>query len=155
MSTEEIYNYLKVNNQIILGGQPTEEQIRAAAAEDFSTVINLATFDTHYSLKDEEGLVKALGMRYYPIPVDWENPKESDFEAFEQTMKQIPEGKTLIHCAANFRVTAFYGLFGMKNLGWSAAQMEAFRGAIWKESHHPVWERFISQMKRKITGGSG
>jgi protein tyrosine phosphatase (PTP) superfamily phosphohydrolase (DUF442 family) len=150
MSIVKIYNYLKVNDQIITGGQPTEEQIRAAAAEGYTTVINLATFDPHYSLKDEASLVKSLGMRYYPIPVDWESPKESDFEAFEQTMKQIPVEKTLIHCAANFRATAFYGLYGLKNLGWTAAQMETFRGQIWKESHYPVWEKFIAKMKRKI-----
>ena len=150
MSIEDIYNYLKVNDQIITGGQPTEEQLRAAAAEGFSVVINLATFDPHYSLKNEEALVRALGMRYHPIPVDWENPKESDFETFEQTLKQLPEGKLLIHCAANFRVTAFYGLYAMKNLGWNAVQMEAFRAAIWKESHYPVWEKFITQMKQKI-----
>lgn len=153
MSTAEIYNYVKVNDQVITGGQPTEEQIRAAAAEGFVSVINLATFDPDYSLEDEKSLVKGLGMSYYPIPVVWENPQESDFEAFDQVMQQLPEGKTLIHCAANYRVTAFYGLYALKNLGWTETQFEAFRGQIWQGSHIPVWERFISQVKQKIVTG--
>jgi protein tyrosine phosphatase (PTP) superfamily phosphohydrolase (DUF442 family) len=149
MSTEEIYNFIKVNDQIINGGQPTAEQLRAAAVEGFTAVINLATFDPSYSLEDEEGLVHSLGMAYYPIPVDWENPTESDFEIFERTLNQLPEGRTLIHCAANFRVTAFYALYAQKNLGWTEAEAEEFRAAIWKGSHYPVWEKFIARMREK------
>lgn len=147
MSTQEIYNYRKVDDRLITGGQPSEEQLKSAAAEGVKTVINLATINPRYSLEDEEGLVRSLGMTYYHIPVDWENPQASDFEAFEAVVKQLAEEKTLIHCAANFRVTAFYSLYAMKHLGWSEAQAEEFRASIWQGSDHPVWERFISRMK--------
>jgi cell division protein FtsI/penicillin-binding protein 2 len=60
--------------------------------------------------------------------VDWEAPKLSDFEAFESVMQELPFGKTLVHCAANFRVTAFYSLYALKHLGWSEAQADAFPG---------------------------
>ena len=147
MSTETIYNYRKVNGQLITGGQPKEEQIRSAAAEGFRTVINLATINPRYSLADEEGLVRSLGMTYYHIPVDWENPLASDLKAFEKLMQALPEGKTLLHCAANFRVTAFYALYALKHLGWSEAQADEFRASIWQGSHYPVWEAFYSRMK--------
>jgi len=151
MSTQEIVNYRKVDDWLITGGQPTEEQLKSAAAEGVKTVINLATINPRYSLEDEEGLVCSLGMTYYHIPVDWENPQESDFEAFEAVLKQLAEEKTLIHCAANFRVTAFYSLYALKHLGWSEAQADEFRASIWRGSDHPVWERFISRMKANIT----
>jgi protein tyrosine phosphatase (PTP) superfamily phosphohydrolase (DUF442 family) len=151
MSTQEIVNYRKVDDWLITGGQPTEEQLKSAAAEGVKTVINLATINPRYSLEDEEGLVCSLGMTYYHIPVDWENPQESDFEAFEAVLKQLAEEKTLIHCAANFRVTAFYSLYALKHLGWSEAQADEFRASIWQGSDHPVWERFISRMKANIT----
>lgn len=154
MSTTEIYNYLQVNDQIITGGQPTEDQLRSAAAEGITTVINLATFDPGHSLEDEAGLAHSLGMAYYPIPVEWGNPKDSDFAAFERVMEQLPAGetpgKTLIHCAANFRVTAFYALYAQKHLGWSEAQADAFRAQIWQGSHYPVWERFIAHVKAQV-----
>jgi uncharacterized protein (TIGR01244 family) len=151
MSTEEIYNYRKVDDQFITGGQPTAEQLKSAAEEGVRTVINLATFNPQHSLDDEAGLVKSLGMTYHHVPVEWERPTESDFEAFEQVIKQPAEGKTLIHCAANFRVTAFYTLYALKHLGWSETQAESFRASIWEGSNYPVWEKFIDQIKAKIS----
>lgn len=150
MTTQSIYHYLQVNDDLITTGQPTEEQLKSAAAEGFRTVINLATINPRYSLKDEAGLVQALGMMYHHIPVEWEHPTESDFESFEAVMKQRAAGKTLIHCAANFRVTAFYALYGLKNLGWTEAQAETFRASMWQGSNFPVWEKFISEMKAKL-----
>jgi len=150
VSTTDIYNYIQVNDQFITGGQPTADQLRSAAAEGFVTVINLATIHSTPALEDEAGLVRSLGLNYYHIPVEWENPKDSDFAAFEAVMAQIPAGKTLIHCAANFRVTAFYSLYAQKHLGWSAAQAEAFRAAIWHGSHYPIWEQFIARIKTEI-----
>jgi uncharacterized protein (TIGR01244 family) len=151
MSSEEIYNYLKVNEETITAGQPTEAQLRAVAAEGFTTVINLAPLEPPYSLKDEAGLVHSTGMTYHHIPVEWDNPKAHDFELFEETMAQLPEGKTLIHCMANFRVTAFYSLYAQKHLGWSEARADEFRAKIWAGSNYPVWEQFITRMKRRIT----
>jgi len=147
MSTQIIYNYRKVNDQLITGGQPTEEQIRSAAAEGFRAVINLATINPRYSLEDEEGLVRSLGMTYYHIPVDWENPLASDFETFEKLMQALPEGKMLLHCAANYRVTAFYALYALKHLRWSEAQADEFRASIWQGSNYPIWEAFYTRMK--------
>ncbi len=150
MSTREIYNYRYVSDQIITGGQPTEEQLRAAAREGFKAVINLATLDDMRALPDEAGLVKSLGMAYHHIPVVWQNPTEADFAAFEQAMLQVSGQKTLIHCAANFRVTTFYALYALKHLGWSQAEADTFRASIWRGSNYPVWERFMSEMSAKI-----
>jgi protein tyrosine phosphatase (PTP) superfamily phosphohydrolase (DUF442 family) len=93
-------------------------------------------------------------MIYYHIPVDWNNPEERDFEEFEYVMQTLPQGKTLIHCAANFRVTAFYALYALKNLGWSETQADKFRASVWEGSDYPVWEEFYSRMKAKINQGS-
>jgi protein tyrosine phosphatase (PTP) superfamily phosphohydrolase (DUF442 family) len=154
MSTQTIYNYRKVDDQIITGGQPTEEELRSAADEGFRTVINLAPIDPRYSLHDEVGLVQSLGMIYHQIPVDWQHPTDSDFAAFEGVMNALPAGKTLIHCAANFRVTAFYSLYALKHLGWSQARADAFRASIWQGSHEPVWEAFIARLTAQITDPS-
>lgn len=150
MSAEEIYNYRGVTDQICTGGQPTEEQLRSAAAEGFTRVINLATIDPGRSLEDEGGLVRSLGMTYHHIPVAWENPQESDFAAFESAMQESSGEKTLIHCAANFRVTAFYSLYAMKHLGWTEARADEFRRSIWEGSDYPIWEKFIGDMKGKV-----
>jgi uncharacterized protein (TIGR01244 family) len=150
VSTQDIYNYRRVNDQLIIGGQPNEEQIKSAAGEGVTTVINLATLNPQSSLSDEAALVRSLGMTYYHIPVDWGNPQESDLDTFEKIFKRVSGEKTLVHCAANFRVTAFYSLYAMKHLGWSEAQADEFRASIWKGSDHPVWEEFVAAMKTKV-----
>lgn len=151
MSTDTIYNFRKVDEQTLTAGQPTSQQLRAAADEGVQTVINLATYSPGHSLEDEAGLVNSLGMTYHHIPVVWDHPQVSDFETFEGVVKGLPaNGKTLIHCAANFRVTAFYSLYALKHLGWSEAQADAFRASIWQGSHYPIWEKFIADLKAQI-----
>ena len=154
MAAEELYNYIKVSDEIVTAGQPTAEQLKSLAAEGFSTVINLATVDPARAPANEAELVRAQGLTYYHIPVDWENPQDTDFATFEQTMLQLPAGKTLIHCAANYRVTAFYSLYAQKHLGWTAAQADAFRTVIWKGSDYPVWRAFIARIQARIVARS-
>jgi protein tyrosine phosphatase (PTP) superfamily phosphohydrolase (DUF442 family) len=146
MSTRDIFNYLKVNDRLITGGQPTAEQFKAAAAEGFKAVINLATEKPEHFVEDEADLVRSLGMAYYPIPVEWEHPTLEDFQRFEDLLERLGSTPILIHCAANFRVSAFYSLYALKHLGWSTEQAEAFRQQVWQGSDYPVWEQFIRQV---------
>lgn len=154
MNTQDIYNYREVNDLLSLSGQPTEEQLKSAAHNGFKVVINLATINPRYSLPDEGTIVRSLGMIYYHIPVEWGNPTEDDFIAFENVLKQFSKKKMLIHCAANFRATAFYTLYALKNLGWSNQQGEAFMAPIWQDSNYPAWDSFMEQMKTMIGRGS-
>jgi protein tyrosine phosphatase (PTP) superfamily phosphohydrolase (DUF442 family) len=157
MASTDIYNYIKVDDEIVTGGQPTAEQLESLAAEGFKAVINLAPVDPARSPQDEGGLVLSLGLAYFHIAVDWENPKESDFAEFERAMQQLPVGKTLIHCMANYRVTAFYSLYARRHLGWSATRAKAFRARIWEGSDYPIWQEFIARMEARssseATGG--
>lgn len=150
MSTEDIYNYRRVDDETITGGQPTPEQLAAAAAEGVVTVINLAPADAHNALPDEATRVRALGMAYVHIPVDWQNPQERDLEAFAAAMAERRPGKTLIHCAANYRVTAFYSLYALEHLGWTVEEAEAFRASVWSGSDYPVWEAFYARLRDRI-----
>ena len=153
MSTEEIFNYVKVNDQLSTAGQPTEDQLRDAAAEGFTTIINLAPVNPPYTPPDEAGLARELGLTYVYIPVAWNNPTDADFAAFEQAMDEMTGGRTPIHCAANFRVTAFYSVYAQKRLGWSAAEADAFRTRIWAGSDYPVWEAFVARKRAEIEQG--
>ncbi len=152
MSTEDILNYYKVDDRLITGGQPTEAQIRSAAEEGIQVVVNLATVDPRYSLDDEAGLVQSLGLEYHHIPVEWEHPTPADYEAFVRLMQQNSEKRTLLHCAANYRVTAFYSLYALQHLGWTEARADALRAAVWRRQY-PVWDEFINTIKTQIKAG--
>jgi protein tyrosine phosphatase (PTP) superfamily phosphohydrolase (DUF442 family) len=96
-------------------------------------------------------LVRSLGLTYHHLPVEWENPQENDFTAFEAVLQRAgADEKILIHCAANFRVSAFYSLYAMKHLGWTETEADEFRAAIWTGSRYPIWEKFIAELKQKL-----
>lgn len=55
------------------------------------------------------------------------------------------DGKKLhIHCAANYRASAFYAIYAYNNKGWSK-KLNAFIDEIWEISDYPVWVDFVSQ----------
>jgi protein tyrosine phosphatase (PTP) superfamily phosphohydrolase (DUF442 family) len=150
MSTDEIRNFVRVDDTTLTGGQPTAGQLRDAAAEGVQAVVNLATLDPLSALLDEAKLVPSLGMDYYHIPVVWDDPQPADFDQFARTLDALAGKPVLIHCAANFRVTAFYGLYAMRSLGWTGAQADALRARVWRDHQHPIWEAFVSEMKTRL-----
>lgn len=150
MSTEEIYNFLRVSEQVLTGGQPTEGQLGDAAAEGVRAVVNLATYQPGHSLTDEEGVVRSLEMDYYWIPVGWTRPTAEDYHHFERVLLELGDVKVLIHCMANYRATAFYSLYARNHLGWSEEQSKQLRSMIWLPGQYPVWDEFI----RKLTPGA-
>lgn len=151
MSTSDIYNSVQINERLTTAGQPTEEQLRAAAGEGFTAIVNLVPPDSVNGLPDEAGLVRELGLDYVHIPVDWHNPTDTDFDDFVAAMDRLSPGKVLIHCAANYRVTAFYGLYAQKRLGWTEVEAEALRARVW-EGDYPVWEAFIRRKRAELAG---
>jgi uncharacterized protein (TIGR01244 family) len=146
-----MYHYIRVSEQVATAGQPTEDQLRAAAEEGFTTVINLAPGQHLNALEDEAGLVQSLGMTYHHIPVAWNNPTQNDFDTFTHLLDALPEARILIHCVANFRVSAFYSLYALQRLGWSAEEAAAFRALIWEGSDYPIWEQFLARMTARLT----
>ena len=147
---EEIYNYIRINDRIITSGQPTEAQLRDAAKEGVQVVINLATLNSETTLEDEAGCVHGLGMEYVHIPVKWDNPTIDDFKEFVSAMKAASQKYILIHCVANYRVTAFYAHYAMKTLGWSVEQADALMSQIWDESQYPIWDAFVDNIRGSI-----
>lgn len=150
MSLEEIKNYCKVNDLLSLGGQPSEEQLRSLGRDGVKVVINLATINPRYSLENEAASARALGITYYHVPVEWGAPNEDDFTSFENILRQLAGKKMFIHCASNFRATAFYALYAMKHLGWSDEQAAALMSPVWGGSNYPIWDSFIEQMKANM-----
>ena len=144
----DIYKFRPIEDTLSTSGQPTEAQLRASATEGYDVIINLALHDhPRYSLPDEMGLVKALGMEYVYIPVQFDDPQEEDLLAFIEAMETHKNKKILVHCAANMRVTAFLGLYRVIKQG--KEKNEAFEPmrTVWEPDE--VWSSFISRMLAK------
>ncbi len=144
----DIYNYQPVNDRLATAGQPTEAQLVAIAQAGFEVVINLALHtDPRYSLPDEPGLVRSLGLEYVHIPVQFDNPQESDLLAFFAAMDRHSQQKRWVHCAANKRVSAFVGLYQTIQQQQPPEQAFQLMRQIWQPN--PVWAGFIAAMLAK------
>lgn len=147
-----IYKYRAVTDDLLTSGQPTEAQLAALAADGVEVVINLALHDDpRYSLPDEAGLVKSLGMEYIHIPVQFDAPGEAELLKFFDAMQAHQEQKILVHCAANLRVTAFLGLYFAIRQGQPDEMAFALMKLVWQQPN-PVWSTFVSGMLGKYNG---
>lgn len=108
---EEILNYIEINELISTSGQPSVEEFEIIANNDFEVVINLALHNASNAIENEDKIVTSLKMAYFHIPVDFENPKPSDVRLFLNTMQALGANKVWVHCALNYRVSAFMYIY--------------------------------------------
>jgi uncharacterized protein (TIGR01244 family) len=151
MAVEEIRNYRRVDDRVATGGQPTEEQLADARKVGFEAIVNLAPATPDNAMRDEAAVVGNLGMEYHHIPVDWDNPTEDDLDRFFSVMGRLAEKRTLVHCAANYRVSVFYSLYALQAGRWSKDDAMAFIRSIWNPEDYPAWWKFLSGALAKST----
>lgn len=140
-TAESIYNWRRLDARISTSGQPTEAQLGALAARGVRHVINLAPHSHRQALPDEAACVAALGMRYLYIPVDFNAPTEADFAAFCSAMAELGDDPVHVHCAANYRVSAFFYRYRRDVLRIDAAQARVDMEDVWQPTG--VWVDFV------------
>ncbi|UVE64516.1 protein tyrosine phosphatase family protein [Burkholderia pyrrocinia] len=151
MNLSDMRNAKWIDAQTLTAGQPTDVQFAELARDGVTTVINLAPFDTRYSIDDEEGCVRRSGMQYHFLPVDFKQPALEDFDRFADLFRQVAGGRTLVHCAANYRVSVFVSHYKMIHDGWSAAQADEWIAGIWNTAEFPVWQTFIQTLRASLS----
>jgi hypothetical protein len=55
-----------------------------------------------------------------------------------------------VHCAANYRVSAFVSIYGELRLGWTPAEAEAHARRLW--SPNEVWLAFLREARARYLG---
>lgn len=146
MGVEDAFNYKEVSESISTAGLLSEQQVDALQSEGYNCVINLLPNDSEYALQSEKERIENQGIRYEYIPVEFNAPTEHDYVEFENTMKALKANKTMVHCAANYRVSAFYAIYARRNLGWSVSKAEKHIASIWNPAEYDPWESFIAHM---------
>lgn len=140
---EGIRNYREVSNLLACAGQPTEEQLKNLVLAGFKVVINLGLADGSYALRDEAASVKALGVIYHHIPVVFDAPQLVELREFFVLMDKYAQEKVFVHCAANFRATAFVGLYLLSKNKVDETEMEDFMEDVWMPNQ--IWREFIEE----------
>ncbi len=143
----QIRNFRRLDDWIATGGQPTAEQFRDLAAMGTQAVINLALPTSTHALPDEPELVASLGMAYVPIPVVFEDPQAEDFDRFCAELVNRRGQKVFVHCALNYRVSAFVALNRVRQ-GWVPATAWAEMRTIWEPDD--VWSGFLAAQLARL-----
>lgn len=148
---EGIFNYRELDATLSTAGQVTDEQVPQLAEDGYGLVVNLAVADPERNA-NEAFLVTQAGISYTQIPVVWDTPTFEDLELFFAVMDARGERRTLVHCFANFRASAFTYLYRTIRLGVPEAEARADLEAIWTEeawTEYPQWVAFIEQAQAR------
>ncbi|WP_227006600.1 protein tyrosine phosphatase family protein [Shewanella donghaensis] len=146
---------LKVNNsQVITAGLPTAKQFESLQKSGVELVINLIPKDNSNYIENEAQLVSDAGMIYQNIEVDWQKPTIADVETFIALMEQNQDKSVLVHCAANYRASAFYYLYLATQESPISDDALADTLSPWGDlqksyAKYPQWQKLIEDVKIK------
>jgi len=119
-----IPNFMRVSDQVWVGGQPAMEDLSPLKAKGIRAIVNLR-HPAEYNAAEEEGKAKELGLRYFNIPV---NPSDMKDEQVEEFLKITSDRRNLpafIHCTKGVRVAAFWMIRRVLVDGWKIENAEA------------------------------
>ncbi len=144
MTIEDAYNFKRINEHVDTSGMLTEPQLNRLREAGYGAVVNLLPRDSQYAIENEAALIADQGLDYVYIPVDFSAPTEQNYQAFVCAVTAHSDDKLLIHCAANFRVSAFYAIYANHCLGWTVDEAWSHIHSIWSPADYPPWNTFIN-----------
>lgn len=140
----EIRNYKEYSATFSSAGQPSKEQLELLKQAGFERVAYIAFSNSRGAIAEEDAIVRDLGMDYVQVPVIWDAPTKSDFYAFAGAMQREPDKKTLLHCQANYRASAFAFLYRVLYLDVPVAAAKADMNTIWQPNE--TWRKLIFEV---------
>lgn len=143
------------SERVITSGQPTPAQFAKLKQAGVDMVINLIPEGNPTGLDNEGELVAEADMLYARIGVDWKQPTQQDVKQFLQLMDANKDKDVLIHCAANYRASAFYYLYLLHSGAKDSANLQGEAMAPWGElsesfKEYPQWQQLIEETKKSL-----
>jgi uncharacterized protein (TIGR01244 family) len=107
--------FVKVGDDVFIGGQPTEKALRSLHDQGVTTVVNLRspqemTQQVHF---DEAALVKSLGMTYVYLPMRGTKELPYTPKAVQDlaAAMRATNGKLLLHCTIAWRASHLWAAY--------------------------------------------
>jgi len=139
MSVEHILHFKQVTPRIASSGQPEADAFDDIQQAGYQTVINLGMPDHPKAVAYEAARVQALNMRYFALPVPFDNPQPQQLKQFYQLMESAESDKVWVHCVMNYRVSVFIYHYLQAISGWDAQQAKAAVFTDWQAD--TVWQK--------------
>ncbi len=104
----DLPNAVALEGDVVSGGQPTEDTLRAAAEVGYASVLNLC--DPSELAFDERATVERLGMRYLELPIRGAQDLTPEHaRSFDAALRDAPR-PLIVHCGSGNRVGALFAL---------------------------------------------
>ena len=135
-SPPDIRNFLQVTPEFCTGGQPRIEHFARLKADGVKAVLNLRQPSEHRA-EEEQQAVAAAGLKYFNIPVNYQNPSDADVDQFLKITDDPANRPMFIHCTAAIRVGAFWMIRRVLRDGMSIdAALEEAKKVGFREAPH-------------------
>jgi uncharacterized protein (TIGR01244 family) len=118
-----IKNFLRINDKICTGGQPSLDDLTRLKADGVKAIINFR-LASETNVEEESAKAKELGLRYFHIPFDSANPKPEAADEFLKVMADASNRPVFIHCTTANRVGAFWMIYRVLKDGWKVEEAE-------------------------------
>jgi protein tyrosine phosphatase (PTP) superfamily phosphohydrolase (DUF442 family) len=145
-------NTRRVFEWLWTSGQLSQRDIARLPEFGIDAVVNLAPPTASNALPGEAEAVAALGLPYVQIPVPWQQPELRHLQQFFGVVEAFAGRRIWVHCAKNFRVTAFVYLYRRLRLGESHEVSQQPMCTVWEPD--AVWQSFIEAALEE-QGGQG
>lgn len=136
-------NTRAVFDDLWTSGQLSAADIARLPELDIAAVVNLAVPTSSNALHGEAELITRLGMSYMQIPVPWEQPELHHLRQFFGVLDALAGQRVWVHCAMNYRVSAFVYLYRRLRRGEPEGDARYPMSTIWKPN--ATWQAFIGQ----------
>jgi len=147
---EAIDRFLRVDDRVCTGGQPTLAQLADLKRDGVRTIISLRE-PSEYDARAEADAARELEIGFVSIPVQTADPKGDEVVAFLRVTSKPEIFPAFIHCGSGNRVGAFWMIRRVLVDGWTVEKAEEEARRIGLRSPNLV--EFATQYIRSHSGG--
>lgn len=115
---------MQINDDVTIGAQPTEAELKAMSEDGFRTVINVRTDEEEMqpmSPGQEAKVAKERGMTYHHLPFDPEQAGREQVDRFRQILADSPK-PAFVHCKLGKRAGALVMMDHAVRQHWTGDQ---------------------------------
>ena len=143
-AVDDVTNYRNYSELLASSGQPQRSEFDAIKEAGFERVIFLAPYDSQGSFEEEADIVEGLGIEYVHIPMLWDRPQASEFDAMVAAIRRDPGKKTLIHCQLNYRASSMSFLYRVIHADVDIAEAKDDLDSVWVPNG--TWRQYIFEI---------
>ncbi|MEO9933905.1 protein tyrosine phosphatase family protein [Rhodopirellula bahusiensis] len=140
-------NRMKFNDQLTVGPQPNQEELKSFPDDGFRSVINFRTAgeDEQPMSPEEEGeVVQGTGLKYLHVPVSMDGMDEKKVDQFREQYQSLPK-PVFAHCKSGKRAGAMMMMHTAVEQGISGEQALEKAKEMGFECDQPELEQFVKQ----------